>query len=136
MIGSLQISLSGLRAAETRFAVAARNIVNSGSAGHTAKGASEAGDAAVLPYQVMTTATTSNRDGGVTALVIPANSTSLPVFSPGNPLADSEGRVAFPNVSLTEQLIEVKLATLSYEANVSVIKAQSEMLGTLLDSFS
>jgi flagellar basal-body rod protein FlgC len=136
MIGSLQISLSGLRAAETRVTVAANNVANSGSAGHTVKGAAEAGDAAISPYQAMATATTSNSDGGVTVQAIPTDADPIHVFSPGNRLADSEGLVAFPNVSLTEQLMEVKLATQSYEANVSVINAQSEMLGTLLDSFS
>jgi len=136
MIGSLNISLSGMRAAETRLSIAANNVVNVSSAGHTAKGAAEAGNNAQAPYKPVSASTTSVSGGGVVVNRISIDPASYSVFAPHNPLSDSDGMVAYPNVSLSEQLIEMKLASLSYKANVKVLEAQSELLGTLLDSLS
>ena len=135
MIGSLSVSVSGLRAAETRLSIAASNIANIGSAGHTAKGAAEAGDGAKEPFQP-SAAISYSVGGGVVVTSRAVDPATVSVFSPGNSFADSGGLVAFPNISLVEQMVELKLAALSYKANAKVIEIQSDLIGTLLDSFS
>ncbi len=136
MLGTFNVALSGLRAADIRLSIAANNIVNISSAGHTDKGAQEAGEAAVTAFQPATATASSTAGGGVVVTATPVNPGTVPIFNPGNPLADSNGFVAYPNVSLAEQMIELKLASLSYEANAKVIETESELLRTLLDSFS
>jgi len=136
MIGTFNTALSGLRAAETRLSIAANNIVNIGSAGHTKTGAAAAGSAAKSPYQPSKATATSVDGGGVVVTPTPISPASVNVFSPGSPFADSNGLVAYPNISLAEELVEINLATLSYKANAKVIEAESDMLGRLLDSLS
>ncbi len=136
MLGTFNVALSGMQAAETRLSIAANNIVNIGSAGHTEKGAQENGDNSVLPYQPMAPSSSSALGGGVVVTATPVEPRSVSVFNPGNPLADSGGLVAYPNVSLAEQVVELKMATLSYKANASVLEAESDLLGSLLDSLS
>lgn len=136
MTGSFSIGLSGLQAAQTRLTIAASNIANINTAGHTAKGALEAGDNVQEPYQAVSALATSTAGGGVTVSPVPVDPTTVTVFSPSNPLADSEGFIAVPNLSFAEQMVELKIAALSYKANVKVIEAESDLTGTLLDSFS
>lgn len=136
MLGTFNVALSGLRAADVRLSIAASNIVNMSSAGHTEKGAREAGEAAVTAFQPAVATASSINGGGVRVTATLVELGTVSVFNPGNPLADSEGLVAYPNVSLAEQMVELKLAVLSYQANVKVIETESELLGILLDSFS
>lgn len=136
MLGAFNAALSGLRAADARLSIAASNIVNMSSAGHTEKGARDAGEAAVAAFQPAVATALSIDGGGVRVTATPVKPGTVSVFNPGNPLADSEGLIAYPNVSLAEQMVELKLAVLSYQANAKVIETESDLLGVLLDSFS
>lgn len=136
MIGTFNTALSGLRAAETRLSIAANNIANIGSTGHTKTGAVAAGSDAKSPYQPYKATATSVDGGGVVVTPTPVDPASVNMFSPGSPFADRNGLVAYPNISLAEELVELNLATLNYKANAKVIQAESDMLGTLLDSLS
>jgi flagellar hook-associated protein FlgK len=46
----------------------------------------------------------------------------------------SMGRAAEPGENLAEDLVEQKLASYSFKANLRVIQTQDEMLGTVLDA--
>jgi flagellar basal body rod protein FlgC len=116
--------------------VVATNIVNAGSAGHTVKGALETGTNAQSPYSPMAVSTYSVQGGGVAVAINEVNPSTLSVYAPQHSLSDSDGNVAFPNGSFAEQLIEIKLTTISYKANARVFASQSELLGSLLDSIS
>ena len=54
---------------------------------------------------------------------------SLPIkkYDPQHPDADGQGYVAYPNINVTEEMVNMISASRSYEANVAAIKATKEM---------
>jgi flagellar basal-body rod protein FlgC len=50
------------------------------------------------------------------------------VYEPGHPDADKNGYVAYPNVNVAEEMINLIAATRAYDANVSVIQALKSMI--------
>jgi len=49
------------------------------------------------------------------------------VYEPTHPDANTEGYVAFPNINVAEEMVNMIAASRSYEANVSAFKATREM---------
>jgi flagellar basal-body rod protein FlgC len=48
-------------------------------------------------------------------------------YDPRHPDADERGYVAYPNVSLVEEMVNMISATRSYEANVTAVRAAKDM---------
>ncbi|PLX18997.1 MAG: flagellar basal body rod protein FlgC [Candidatus Muiribacterium halophilum] len=55
------------------------------------------------------------------------NSKFRMVYEPGHPDANKEGYVAYPNVSIVKEMVDMISANRSYEANVSVISTAKGM---------
>jgi flagellar basal-body rod protein FlgC len=49
------------------------------------------------------------------------------VYDPGHPDADEEGYVAYPNVNIIEEMVNMISANRSYEANAKVIESTKAM---------
>jgi flagellar basal-body rod protein FlgC len=131
MISSIGISLSSLDAAHTRVSVAARNVANVQSTGHSSQNGSNS-----QPYQPQRVVQTSLEQGGTRADVVPVEPATVSVRSPGHPDADENGTVQFPNVSLEGEGIEMKQASQVYRASLAVLETENEMFGELLDTVS
>jgi flagellar basal-body rod protein FlgC len=43
------------------------------------------------------------------------------VYEPGNPLADKDGNVKYPDIDLGDQMTQMMMAQRGYQANLSVI---------------
>jgi flagellar basal-body rod protein FlgC len=54
-------------------------------------------------------------------------------FDPGNPAADSKGYVKLPNVSSLIEVMDMREAQRSYEADISVMEASKAMLARTVD---
>ncbi len=57
------------------------------------------------------------------------------VFEPGNPDANPEGYVAYPNVSVVEEMANMVTASRSYEANLQSFNTFKTMATRTLDMF-
>ncbi|MBM7644352.1 flagellar basal-body rod protein FlgC [Scopulibacillus daqui] len=55
------------------------------------------------------------------------------VYQPDNPHADKNGYVKMPNVDPLKEMVDLMSATRSYEANVTVLNANKNMLLKALD---
>ncbi len=55
------------------------------------------------------------------------------VHEPNNPLADQAGFVAYPNVDLATEMVDLMAASRAYEANASVIQTTKDMVQRTLD---
>ena len=121
---NFQSSVSGLQAQSKRLSVSAENIANMSTAG------TPGSDRVYRPKEVIQTTTAG---GGVRAETRDVEPPSVSVYAPSNPAADEEGVVEMPNVSLEAEFSNQILAKRAYQANASVIRAQDEMLGRLLD---
>ena len=130
MLGTLNISSSGLSAERLRMEVIANNIANA-SATRTADGGpyrrKEVVFSTVLNEQDKRSASQpagSGLLGGVEVLGIVEDLTELPrVYNPGHPDADDEGFVTMPNVNIPIEMVNLITASRSYEAGIRAVQA-------------
>lgn len=134
MTSSLSIALSGLGANLKRLGAAASNIANFQSSGSPEPGGKRPYEARTV---VQTAQTTGDGQGaGVSADIVPKKEPFMPAYDPGSRDANAQGMVAMPNVDLAEEIVGLKMAALTYRANVKVLETSarlSEEVGRLLD---
>jgi flagellar basal-body rod protein FlgC len=129
MIGAISTALTGLFAATKRVEASASNIANASSAGSLDPAAP------VQPYQALTTVQTSTESGGTSATNIPKTPGIVNAYAPDSPFANAKGEVGVPNVDLAEEAVNLKIAEITYKANISVLKTADEMSDALLNTF-
>ncbi len=134
MTNALSAALSGLGASLKRLGTAASNIANVQTSGSLEPGGKKAYEARTV---VQTAQVTGDGQGaGVSAEVVLKREPFVPVYQPDSVDANAQGMVAMPNVDLAEEIVGLKMASLTYRANVKVMEAVarlSEETGRLLD---
>lgn len=71
---------------------------------------------------------------GVRVAAVEEDMTEGPlIYDPGHPDADENGYVLYPNVSITEELVDLMSARRVYEANVTVFQSARSMLRKALE---
>ena len=121
----MQASTSGLNAQSQRLRVIAENIANADSLS-TVKG----GD----PYRrkVVIFSDEMNRQSGVDEVKVKdirqAEGEFIQVYAPNHPAADDKGYVKKPNVNRFIEMMDMKEAQRSYEANLQAIDVSRTML--------
>jgi|ERR1700722_8857945 flagellar basal-body rod protein FlgC len=129
-IKSLAIASSGLRAQIGRMRIISENIANSDSVSQT-----PGGD----PYRrrIVTFSSELDRTLGANVVKIGPVQTDSSDFlvkhEPGNPAADANGDVKYPNVNNLVEMTDLRDAQRSYEANLNVISATRRMLQRTID---
>ncbi len=127
---SMMIAASGLRAQSGRMKVIAENIANAESTAKT-----PGGD----PYQrrIPTFREVFDAEMGVKVVrqgrVQFDKSAFGEKFDPGNPAANDKGIVKTPNVNTLIEMVDMREAQRSYEANLNVIGSSRRMLAKTLD---
>jgi flagellar basal-body rod protein FlgC len=134
MSSVLSIATSGMLAASRRVEVSASNVANELTTGPlpTATGPAAASHPpAYVPQRLDQVAVA----GGGTATTIQAVSpSSVPLYQPNLPYADSNGMVAAPNVDPANEVAQQLIANYSFAMNARVVRADEEMTKTLLDA--
>jgi len=127
------IALSGMSAATRRLDVSASNIANAMSTGAlpSADGTLPAG--APRAYAPLELVQTSSAGGGTQTTVRTATPSTATVSDPQAPFADQNGLVAAPNVDLSQEMVGQMLASYSFAANATVMKAYDRMTNALLN---
>jgi flagellar basal-body rod protein FlgC len=129
-IKSLTIAASGLRAQAGRMRIISENIANVDSISQK-----PGGD----PYRRKIATFTSELDHSLNANVVSLGrvatdkSDFLVRHEPGNPVADSNGDVKYPNVNALIEMTDLRDAQRAYESNLDVITATRRMLQRTLD---
>ena len=126
MLSAINISSSALVAERARMDAISSNLANI-STTHNENGEP-------VPYQpkfvILQTDPTvgSNGAAGVKAMAqTERNVEPLMKFEPGNPDADKDGYVAYPNVNMMEQFTDAMVAARTYEANLGVMQIAKDM---------
>lgn len=57
----------------------------------------------------------------------------VPVYDPTHPDADENGYVMYPNVDITQEIIDAMDASRTYEANITAFNAVKQMLQQAMD---
>ena len=129
-IKSLTIAASGLRAQAGRMRIISENIANVDSIAQK-----PGGD----PYRRKIATVNSEFDRELGAnLVIPqkpqADMSDFRLqYDPGNPNADAKGYVKLPNVNSLVEIMDMREAQRSYEADLTVMDATKQMLTRTVD---
>lgn len=138
MSGTLGIAVSGLMAQTRRVEASASNTANVRTKGALPDSTGTIPDGKPAPYQPLDVAQSEQRLGteaaGTRAVFTPITPAYLPEYEPDASYADEQGMVAAPNVDLAREQVSQIAASRAYQANVSVVRTQDEMLKSLLDS--
>jgi flagellar basal-body rod protein FlgC len=130
LMTSMSVAASGMRAQSDRMKTIAENIANANSQA-TTPGAD--------PYRrkIATMKSTFDRDLNATLVQAgqPVADTSQfrSQYDPGNPMADKQGYVKLPNVDSLVEIMDMREAQRSYEADLTVMDASKTMLSRTVD---
>ena len=137
VFSTLDVSASGLAAERMRMRVIANNIANA-QVTETSEGGpykrQQVEFSSVLKKSMSgKSAKDVNLSGVKVEGVTESNEPAKMVYMPGHPKANSKGYVAMPNVSTAKEMIDLMVASRSYEANTSVISTIRRMNDKALD---
>jgi len=132
---SFSISASGLTAERLRLDLTANNIANVNSTGRPNDPANppyrrkipifvqmleQAGDSGALRSRF--------KGAGVrVARVLDDDGPPRLVYDPSHPHADEKGYVAYPNINIVNEMVNMITATRAYEANVTALNAAKDI---------
>jgi flagellar basal-body rod protein FlgC len=124
------IAASGMRTQSERMKTISENIANASSTSQVAGGD---------PYRrkIATIHSNFNRDLNATLVEAgkPSDDTSefRKQYDPGNPAADKSGYVKMPNVNSLIEIMDMREAQRSYEADLTAMDATKSMLARTID---
>ena len=127
---SMAVAASGMRMQTERMKVISENIANASSTSPT-----KGGD----PYRrkIATITPSFDRELGATLVAagktLPDKSDFRNQYDPGNPNADAQGYVKLPNVDSLVEIMDMREAQRSYEADLSVMESTKQMLAKTVD---
>ena len=127
---SADIAVSGMKAQAERLRVISENMANADSVGvHPGED----------PYrrQVVTFKNYIDKETGAQMVkvdkVVPDKSEFQMKYMPNHPAANTQGYVAMPNVNPLIEMMDMKEAQRSYEANMSMMQTARDMNSSILD---
>ncbi len=127
---SADIAVSGMKAQAERLRVISENMANADSVGI------RPGED---PYrrQVVTFKNYIDKETGAQMVkvdkVVPDKSAFQMKYMPNHPAANAQGYVAMPNVNPLIEMMDMKEAQRSYEANMSMMQTARDMNSSILD---
>jgi flagellar basal-body rod protein FlgC len=127
---SMAVAASGMRAQTDRMKTIAENIANANSTSPI-KGAD--------PYRRKIATIKPDFDRELDATLVkpgkpmPDKSDFRSQYDPGNPNADKQGYVKLPNVDSLVEIMDMREAQRSYEADLSVMESTKQMLAKTVD---
>ncbi len=131
LLNAMQISASGMRAQGTRIRVITENVANANTTGNT-PGAD--------PYrrQTITFKNEMDKQLGVNQVRVDDIDTDRKTpfslkYIPDHPAADEKGYVKMPNVQPLIEMMDIREAQRSYEANLGMIEQSRSMVQRTID---
>jgi len=127
---TMAIAASGLRAQAGRMRIISENVANADSTPLTPD---------AQPYRRKIPTFQSEIDRTLDVKLVELGRTRLDnsefrmKYEPGNPAADKNGNVRYPNVNPLLEMSDMREAQRSYEANINVISATRRMLQRTID---
>jgi len=126
LFSAFQITGSGATAQGQRLNVVASNLANADS---TAGPDGQTYKARQVIFEAMQSADGANGAQGVRVQkVVTDNSPARRMHDPGNPMADADGYVTMPNVSVAEEMVNMMSAARGYENNIEVMNTAKSLL--------
>ncbi len=130
MSTALKIAAAGMRAQSSRMRIIAENVANANS---TAQGPDGQPYRRKIPVFTEELDKTSGANLVRMSKAEPDQGDFRNVYDPGHPAANAQGYVKYPNVNSLVELMDMRQAQRSFEANVSVIENSRAMLARTLE---
>ncbi|HEU4550318.1 MAG TPA: flagellar basal body rod protein FlgC [Rhizomicrobium sp.] len=127
---AMAVAASGLRAQNLRMRIISENIANANSTSPTPGGE---------PYRRKIATMKPEFDRELGATVVETGKPMLDrsdfrsQYDPGNPNADAKGYVKLPNVDSLVEIMDMREAQRSYQADLTVMDATKQMLSKTVD---
>ena len=127
---AMSVAASGMRAQSDRMKIIAENIANANSTSPVTSGD---------PYRRQIATVKSEFDRELNATVVEAGKPVQDMsdfrmqYDPGNPSADKQGYVKLPNVNSLVEIMDMREAQRSYEADLTVMDTTKTMLSRTVD---
>jgi flagellar basal-body rod protein FlgC len=129
---TIRIAASGLTAQRLRMDVAASNLANAETTRSQANPQQPYQEQAVV-FQAQQMGPESAAQGvSAIAIVNPARP-NVRTYDPGNPDADAQGFVTYPNVDVSSEMTDLMGAARSYQVNATVAQAAKQQALDALD---
>lgn len=131
IINALSISASGMRTQGARIRVLAENVANADTTGQT-----PGSD----PYRRQTISFKNELDRELGVKLVKVGDITQDMetdfkleYKPDHPAANAEGFVKMPNVNLMLEMMDIKEAQRSYEANLGMIEQSRTLVKRTID---
>ena len=127
---SMSVAASGMRAQTDRMKTIAENIANANSTSPT-----KGGD----PYRRKIATISQTFDSELESNLVksgkplPDKSDFKSQYDPGNPNADAQGYVKLPNVDSLVEIMDMRDAQRSYEADLTMLDTSKQMMAKTVD---
>jgi flagellar basal-body rod protein FlgC len=135
MIDTFNIAVSGLHAQRERLQTIATNMANARTT-RTAEGGPYQRRMPVFSAEAVDPfGDAMDRAAQRVTVTEIATDTRPPVrvFDPAHPDSDAEGYVAYPDINVLQEMVDMMTTNRSYEANASVVEATRDMALTALN---
>jgi len=135
LLDTLQITASGLTAQRLRLQTVASNMANARTT-RTEEGGPYKKQMPLLEA-VRDEPFGSEMDRAMSRVevmgVVESEEPPVMVHDPGHPDADADGYVAYPNVNVLEEMVDLMTTARTYEANANVLEMTDMMANTALE---
>jgi flagellar basal-body rod protein FlgC len=126
MFGPVDIALSGMKAQTRQMEAIASNVANART--------TDAGDG--QPYRRIEAMfkTSDETMGGVEIEEMTKDNSEFEIlYDPGHPKANAQGYVTMPNVKLPVEMMNLTLASRTYQANAAILKRYQDSVNMALE---
>lgn len=130
LLDTIHVSSSGMKAQQDRLKIVSQNIANAESVG------TRSGQA---PYRRKTISFKNalDKESGVqmvqTKKVGTDKSDFTRKYEPNHPNSDAQGYVLYPNVNPINEMMDMREARRSYEANLNMVESSKAMLSQTIN---
>lgn len=130
LVKAMEMAAKGMKAQGQRMKVISENLTNAETTGKTSKDNPYQRQMAIFKNEL-------NRADGTKEVTVDKITTDKTPFilkyDPSHPAADEKGYVKYPNVNPLLEMMDMREAQRSYEANLGVIEVARSMLMRTID---
>jgi flagellar basal-body rod protein FlgC len=131
-ISAREIAVSGLKAQRVRMNVIANNVANAETT-RTPEGGPFRRQLAVFRGEQLKPGPNPEKLGVRVAKVVGDPAPFRSVYDPSHPDANAEGYVAYPNISIAVEMVDLISAQRAYDANIAVLVSDRRMAQKALE---
>lgn len=131
ILGAMEISALGMKAQGTRLRVISENIANADTAPGTPQ--EDPYRRKIITFQNVLDKEVGGQVVRVAKIAPDEKDPFIVKYMPGHPGADDKGYVKMPNVNTMIEVMDMREATRSYEANLSMIEQARAMVLRTID---